>query len=162
LSGCIQIAGTPLLPADSTVASQSPEPPVERRVTHGIVGEKLSAGAWVVTVEAAKRSGDKSVGDAKPVRGSEFLAIDVGFENKGTDALEVRAGDFELVGPAGRALPMADMTQPAFNARSMRLLLPRFGTSTVFVYRVPKGTEHYTFAFTPQGAGGTRLEWRLP
>ena len=39
----------------------------------------------------------------------------------------------------------------------------RFGTSTVFVYRVPKGSVRYTFAFSPPSAGDkTRLEWRVP
>jgi hypothetical protein len=159
LSGCIVVSGPAPVqeganPAVSTtvVASQP--------VTHGVVQEKLSAGPWTVTVEEATRS-SKSVGGKRPAQGSDFLLITVGFENKGTDALNVRPQDFELTDPNGKAMPQADSSLAAFNARSMRPLMPRFGTSTTFVYRVPQGSVRYRFVFSPPGQN-TRLEWQVP
>ena len=97
-----------------------------------------------------------------PPDGSDFLSVDVGFENKGTEALSVRAEDFRLLDSEGTPMPMAKMKKPAFNASSMRPLLPRFGTSTVFVFSVPKGAAHYTLEFSPGGAAKkTRLEWQV-
>ena len=162
LSGCIQIAGTFPVPAGSGPASPTPAAVAARPVTHGVVGEKLSAGAWTVTVEGAKRTAEKVAG-VKPAAGSEFLTVDVGFENKGTDALEVRAENFELTDPSGTVVPQAKISKAAYNASSMRPLMARFGTSTVFVYQVPKGSVRYTFVFSPQGPEKkTRLEWQVP
>jgi hypothetical protein len=162
LSGCIQIAGTFPAQQGSEPAASAPAAASDRPVTHGVVGEELSAGAWTVTVEGAKRTAEKVAG-AKPAAGSEFLTVDVGFENKGSDALEVRAEDFQLTDPSGTVVPQAIISKAAYNARSMRPLLARFGTSTVFVYQVPKGLGRYTFVFSPQGLGKkTRLEWQVP
>ena len=148
--------------AESAPVTPSTPAAASRPITHGVVGEKLTAGAWMVTVEDATRTGGK-VGGSKPAEGSEFLLVDVGFENKGTDSLEVRPEDFELVDPSGATVPMADVPKAAYNASSMRPLMGRFGTSTVFVYQVPKGAARYTFAFSPPSAGDkTRLEWRVP
>jgi hypothetical protein len=161
LSGCIRVSGT--LPA-SVLPAPTPAPAVAdtKPVTHGIVGEKLTHGAWTVTVEASQRTADK-LGGVKPPEGSEFLSVDVGFENKGTDALEVRPEDFQLLDSRGASMPMAKMRKPAFNASSMRPLQARFGTSTVFVFTVPTGSGHYALAFSPDGVGkGTRLEWQVP
>ena len=160
LSGCIRMSGTFPVPAGSEVATPGVAAPATRRVTNGVVGEKLSAGPWTVTVEEAKREGGE-VGGAKPSAGSEFLTVAVGFENKGTEALEVRAEDFELIDPSGIVVPQAKLSQAAFNARSMRPVLARFGTSTVFVYQVPKGSARCTFAFSPPGQD-TRLKWQVP
>jgi hypothetical protein len=162
LAGCIQITGNFPAPAGSSPTTVASSAAATQPVTHGVVGEKLSTGGWTVTVEDARRTAD-SVGGTKPTGGSEFLVVGVGFENKGTAALDVRPEDFELVGPQGKSLPKADVSQAAFNARSMRSLLPRFGTSTVFVFEVPKGAERYAFVFTPEVSGHkTRLEWRVP
>ena len=161
LSGCIRISGTFPLSAGSGPATPAPVAAAAQPITHGIVGEKLSAGAWTVTVEGAERTG-KRVGGQKPAAGTEFLLVDVGFENKGTDALGVRAEDFELADPTGAVVSTADIPKAAYNARSMRPLSPRFGTSTVFVYQVPKGLVRYTFAFSPPGTGKTRFEWQVP
>jgi len=159
LSGCIRMSGTFPVSAGSDVATPGGAAPATRKVTNGIVGEKLSAGPWTVTVEEAKREGGE-VGGTKPSAGSEFLTVAVGFENKGTEALEVRPEDFELTDPNG-VLPLAKISQAAFNARSMRPLLARFGTSTVFVYQVPKGSDRCTFSFSPPGQD-TRLKWQVP
>ncbi|MEI8083780.1 MAG: DUF4352 domain-containing protein, partial [Actinomycetes bacterium] len=162
LSGCVQLAGT--FPGGSaTESTMSPSAPsTSQAVTRGVVHEKLSAGPWTVTVEDAHRTSD-SVGGAKPVAGSEFLLVEVGFENKGTDALEVRPQDFKLVSSSGKTMPPAETSQAAFNAHSMRPVSPRFGTSSVFVFGVPKGAERYTFEFSPTvGGKTTRLEWQVP
>ena len=161
--GCVRVTGTFPMTLESAPLTRSPaaiaaQPPI----THGVVGEKLTAGAWTVTVENAKRTSGK-VGGSKPGAGKEFLLVDVGFENKGTDALEVRPKDFELTDPSGALVPIADVSKAAYNASSMRPLMGRFGTSTVFVYQVPKGSVRYTFAFSPLIAGAKkRLEWRVP
>ena len=160
LSGCIRIAGTFPASVGSDAATTVVSTPAEQPVTHAVVGEKLSAGTWTVTVEAAKRT-EKSVGDVKPGAGQEFLTVDVGFENKGTEALEVRPQDFKLTDPSGAVVPQAKISKAAYNANSMRPLLARFGTSTVFVYEVPNGLVRYTFAFLPPGQK-TRLEWQVP
>lgn len=161
-SGCIRISGTfpaSALPNVASVATAAADPPP---ITHGVVGEKLSAQGWTVTLERAETTAEK-VGGVKPAKDSEFLIIDVGFENKGTDALEVRAEDFELTDRTGAVVPRAEILKPAFNARSMRPLLPRFGTSTAFVYQVPKGLARYAFTFSPRGAGKKpQLEWQVP
>jgi hypothetical protein len=113
-------------------------------------------------VERSDRT-DGKLGGAKPTAGSDFLTVDVGFENKGADALEVRPGDFQLTDPSGAVVPQAKISKPAFNASSMRPLLPRFGTSTVFVYQVPKGSVHYTLVFSPNGpTKKPQLEWQVP
>jgi hypothetical protein len=156
LSGCIRISGE--LP--STAATPTPAPAKAKPVTVGVVGEKLTMGPWTVTLEDAARTSSK-VGAVKPSAGSEFLTLGVGFENKGTDALEVRVQDFALIDQSGVSMPLAKVQKPAFNASSMRPLLPRYGTSTVFVYQVPAGSARYTFAFRPPGQK-TRLEWRVP
>ncbi len=52
---------------------------------------------------------------------------------------------------------MAKMKKPAFNANSMRPLLPGFGTSTVFVYAVPEGAGRYALVFSPEGGRQARL-----
>ncbi|MDP1794930.1 MAG: DUF4352 domain-containing protein [Acidimicrobiales bacterium] len=161
LSGCIRISGT--LPASSLPAPTQAAAAAEAKpVTHAVVGEELTHGAWTVTVEAAQRTADK-LGGVKPPDGRDFLTVDVGFENKGTDSLEVRPEDFQLLDAAGAPMPMAPMKKPAFNANSMRPLMPRFGTSTVFVYTVPRGSSRYALVFTPGGARGkARLEWQVP
>ena len=160
LGGCIRISGT--LPASTQPEVVTSTPPVPRPVTHGVVGEKLSSGGWTVTVEDAARE-DGKLGGLAPPAGHDFLTVDIGFENKGTEALAVRAQDFELVGPTGDVIPMAKVKKPAFNANSMRPLLPGFGTSTVLVYAVPKGMVRYALVFSPRGAGRkTRLEWQVP
>jgi hypothetical protein len=160
LGGCIRVSGT--FPASALPSPTAPAAANAKPVTHGVVGEKLTHGAWTVTVEAAQRSSDK-LGGVKPPEGSDFLSADVGFENKGTDSLEVRPEDFQLLDSRGASMPMAKMKKPAFNASSMRPLLPRFGTSTVFVFSVPKGSAHYALTFSPTGVGkGTRLEWQVP
>ncbi len=161
-SGCIRVTGTFPMSVESAPVTPSPAAVAARPITHGVVGEKLTAGAWTVTVEDAKRTGDR-VGGSKPGAGNDFLLVVVGFENKGTDSLEVRPGDFELTDPSGATVAMADIPKPAYNANSMRPLMGRFGTSTVFVYRIPKGSVRYTFAFSPPNAGDkARLEWRVP
>jgi len=160
LSGCIRMSGDFPVPGGSKVATPGVSSPVTRKVTNGVVGEKLSAGPWTVTVEETKREAGK-VGGIKPSAGSEFLTVAVGFENKGTEALEVRPDDFELTDPKGTVVPPAKLSQAAFNARSMRPLLTRFGTSTVFVYQVPKGLDRCTFSFSPPGQD-TRLKWQVP
>lgn len=161
LAGCIRVSGT--FPAQVVpVPAPAPAAADTKPVTHGVVGEKLTHGAWTVTVEASARTADK-LGGVKPPDGSDFLSVDVGFENKGTDALEVRPKDFQLLDSRGASMPMAKMSKPAFNASSMRPLQPRFGTSTVFVYTVPKGSGRYALAFSPDGVGkGPRLEWQVP
>jgi hypothetical protein len=160
--GCIRVTGTFPMSVESAPVTPSPAAVAARPITHGVVGEKLTVGAWTVTVEDAKRTSGK-VGGSKPAAGNEFLLVDVGFENKGTDSLEVRPEDFELTDPSGATVPMADVSKPAYNASSMRPLMGRFGTSTVFVYQVPKGSVRYTFAFSPPRVGDkTRLEWRVP
>jgi hypothetical protein len=160
LGGCIRVSGT--LPASVLPAPTAPAVADTKPVTHGVVGEKLTHGAWTVTVEAAQRTADK-LGGVKPPEGNEFLSVDVGFENKGTDSLEVRPEDFQLLDSRGASMPMAKMHKPAFNASSMRPLQPRFGTSTVFVYTVPKESGHYALAFSPDGVGkGPQLEWQVP
>jgi hypothetical protein len=160
LSGCIRIAGTFPASAGSDAATPSATSPAEQPITHAVVGEKLLAGAWTVTVEDAKRTG-KSVGGVRPDAGQEFLTVDVGFENKGAEALEVRPQDFKLTDPSGAVVPQAKISKAAYNANSMRPLLARFGTSTVFVYQVPKAAARYTFVFSPPGQK-TRLEWQVP
>jgi hypothetical protein len=160
--GCIRVTGTFPMSVESAPVTPSPAAVAARPITHGLVGEKLTAGAWTVTVEDAKRTSGR-VGGSKPAAGKEFLLVDVGFENKGTDSLEVRPEDFELTDPSGATVPMADVSKPAYNASSMRPLMGRFGTSTVFVYQVPKRSVRYTFAFSPPGVGDkARLEWRVP
>jgi hypothetical protein len=127
-----------------------------------VVGEKLKMGAWTVTVVDAVRT-PGALGGVKPPAGSDFVVVDIGFENKGTDALQVRPEDFRLTGPGGVVVPMATMTKPAFNASSMRPLLPGFGTSTALVYPVPKKADRYTLVFSPGGAGKkAQLEWQVP
>jgi len=143
---------TTTVPAPSAVASGP--------ITHGIVGEKLSAGAWTVTIEDAARTG-KSVGGQKAAAGEDLLLVTVGFENMGTDALQVRPDDFKLTDANGKSFAKTQTTQAAYNARSMRPLMPRFGTTTVFVYKVPKGSQRYTFTFSPPGLD-TKLEWLVP
>lgn len=162
LAGCIRIYGTfPASALPSSTATVTAPVKVEP-VTHGFVGEELSTRGWNVTVARAEFTAEK-VGGVKPAPDSRFMVIDVGFVNKGNGALEVRADDFELLSESGESLPRAEIGKPAFNARSMRPLLPNFGTSTVFVYRVPLGRARYTFVFTPPVSGKkTMLEWQVP
>jgi len=163
LGGCIRVYGE--LPSTARSLSTTPtaSPATAKPVTVGVVHEKLTAGAWTVTLVDAVRTAGR-VGEVKPSAGSEFLTVDVGFQNNGTDALEVRAQDFTLTDSKGVRVPLAKVQKPAFNAASMRPLLPRFGTSTVFVYEVPTGSSsHYTLAFSPPGLGKkSRLEWQVP
>lgn len=161
LCGCITISGTPPMPAQTPTAPPTPQQPVASKpVTKGVVGEKLSAGAWTVTIEEVNRTG-KSIGGQKPESGEDLLLVTVGFYNNGTDSLDVRPQDFQLVDSNGKPIAHAKVAQAAYNANSMRPLRPRFGTSTIFVYRIPKGAGRYTFVFTPPGMG-TQLEWRVP
>jgi hypothetical protein len=127
-----------------------------------VIGEKLKAGAWTVTVVDAVRT-PGALGGVKPAAGRSFVMVDIGFENEGTDALQIRPDDFRLTNPSGAVIPMAKMTKPAFNAASMRPLLPGFGTSTALVYQVPKESVRYTLLFSPKGAGSkARFEWQVP
>ena len=161
LCGCIMISGNPPMPAQTPTAPPTPQQPVASKpVTRGVVGEKLSAGAWTVTIEEVTRTG-KSIGGQKPESGEDLLLVTAGFYNDGTDSLEVRPEDFKLVDSNEKPIPQAKTSQAAYNASSMRPLMPRFGTSTIFVYRIPKGSKRYTFVFTPPGLG-IRLEWRVP
>ncbi len=160
LTGCIVISGTSPAASSSVSAAPAPKAVASKPVTHGVVGEKLKVGPWTVTVEQAQRTAEK-VGGVKPAAGRQFLVVDIGFENKGTDALEVRAQDFELTDSRGAVVPLAKMSKPAFNASSMRPLLPQFGTSTALVFEIPKGWGSYTLAFTP-GPKKIRMEWRVP
>jgi hypothetical protein len=128
-----------------------------------VIGVQSISGSWAVTVEDSQRTRGP-VGGLKPPAGSDFLTVDVVFQNKGADALRVRAEDFKLVDPGGAAIPLAKTTKPAFNASSMRPLLPGFGTSTVFVYAVPAGSkDRYTLTFSPPKPGKkSQLAWRVP
>jgi hypothetical protein len=127
-----------------------------------MVGEKLTMGAWTVTVVDCVRT-PKALGGVKPPAGSDFVVVDIGFENKGTESLQVRAEDFTLTSPSGAVVPMATMTKPAFNATSMRPLLPGFGTSTALVYPVPKESDRHTLVFSPKAVGKkAQLEWQVP
>ena len=161
LCGCIMLSGNPPLPAQTPTAPPTPAAETASKpVTKGVVGEKLSAGAWTVTIEEVNRTG-KSIGGQKPASGEELLLVTAGFYNNGTDSLDVRPQDFQLVDSNGKPVVHAKISQAAYNANSMRPLMPRFGTSSIFVYRVPAGSKRFTFVFTPPELG-TRLEWRVP
>jgi len=160
LSGCIVVSGTPPVPAAQEATVTTPATAASRPITHGVVGEKLSAGPWTVTIEDSSRT-SKGVGGVKPGEGEDLLTVTVGFENMGTDSLQVRPDDFALTDESGASFPRAKTSQAAYNASSMRPLQPRFGTTTIFVYKVPRGSARYTFAFSPPGQN-TKLEWLVP
>jgi hypothetical protein len=160
ITGCIEIRGTgPGMPGSVEVTSA--ESTTAQPVTRGVVTEKLTYGPWVVTVESARRV-NESVGGAMVPSGADLLVVDVGFQNNGTEALTVDPRNFRLLGEDGTAYPFANTTQASFNAGSMRPVQARYGTSTTFVFEVPKGSDRFDLVFLPQGEGGAELAWRVP
>jgi hypothetical protein len=84
--------------------------------------------------------------------GKELMFVQVELFNSGTEALEIKPGQFSLKDSSCAEVKTFGKHQ-AYNALDMSPLEPNYGTTTAFIFAVDPGSTGFVFTFTPEVDG---------
>jgi len=84
--------------------------------------------------------------------GKELMFVQVELFNSGTEALEIKPGQFSLKDSSCAEVKTFGKHQ-AYNALDMSPLEPNYGTTTAFICAVDPGSTGFVFTFTPEVDG---------
>ena len=166
LGGCVVIPMGPSSTSSGTspgsTSASASKPSKAPRVSGGYPSGTTQKEGQLAVTATSEPLRQTAPGGQKAGSGKAFLVVDLDFQNQTTLGIPLQPDDFKFADPKGTLLTPVP-SPPAFNATSEQQLNPGYGSSTAFVYEVPKDASGYVFAYTPEVEGKRQtLRWSMP